>query len=34
MHILVRQGERQRKEVCVKDIFVLYEEKKPSYDFV
>lgn len=28
MHILVRQGERQRKEVCVKDIFVLYEEKK------
>lgn len=28
MHILVRQGERQRKEVCVNDIFVLYEEKK------
>lgn len=30
MHILVRQGERQRKEVCVKDIFVLYEEKKKA----
>lgn len=27
VHIIVRQGERQRKEVCMKDIFVLQGEK-------